>query len=84
MPANLPPQYFEAERKLKDAKTPQEKVSIFEELLSIVPKHKGTEKLQAQLKTKIAKLRSEIQKRPTIAKHGRLIASKRRAQAKWF
>jgi len=70
MPANLPPQYFEAERKLKDAKTPQEKVSIFEELLSIVPKHKGTEKLQAQLKTKIAKLRSEIQKRPTIAKHG--------------
>jgi hypothetical protein len=70
MPANLPPQYFEAERKLKDAKTPQEKVSIFEELLSIVPKHKGTEKLQAQLKTKIAKLRSEIQKRPTIARHG--------------
>jgi small GTP-binding protein len=70
MPANLPPQYFEAERKLKDAKTPQEKVSIFEELLSIVPKHKGTEKLQAQLKTKIAKLRSEIQKKPAIAKHG--------------
>jgi hypothetical protein len=70
MPANLPPQYFEAERKLKDAKTPQEKVSIFEELLSIVPKHKGTEKLQALLKTKIAKLRSEIQKKPTIATHG--------------
>jgi hypothetical protein len=69
MPANLPPQYFETERKLKDAKTPQEKTGILEELLSIVPKHKGTEKLQALLKTKIAKLKSESQKRPTTAKH---------------
>jgi ribosome-interacting GTPase 1 len=70
MPANLPPQYFETEKKLKTAKTPEERVSILEELLSIVPKHKGTEKLQALLKTKIAKLRSTAQKKPTIAKHG--------------
>lgn len=70
MPANLPPQYFETERKLKNAKTPQEKIGIFEELLAIVPKHKGTEKLQALLKTKIAKLKSAAQKKPTIAKHG--------------
>lgn len=70
MPANLPPQYFETEKKLKTAKTPEEKVSILEELLSIVPKHKGTEKLQALLKTKIAKLKSTAQKKPTVAKHG--------------
>jgi ribosome-interacting GTPase 1 len=70
MPANLPPQYFETERKLKAAKTPEERISILEELLAIVPKHKGTEKLQALLKTKIAKLKSAAQKRPTIAKHG--------------
>jgi len=70
MPANLPPQYFETERKLKTAKTPQEKIEILEELLSLVPKHKGTEKLQALLKTKIAKLKSAAQKKPTIAKHG--------------
>ena len=69
MPANLPPQYFETERKLKTAKTPQEKVIILEELLSLVPKHKGTEKLQALLKTKIAKLKSAAQKKPTIARH---------------
>jgi len=69
MPANLPPQYFEAERKLKTAKTPQEKRIILEELLSLVPKHKGTEKLQALLKTKIAKLKSAAQKKPAIAKH---------------
>lgn len=69
MPANLPPQYFETERKLKTAKTPQEKRIILEELLSLVPKHKGTEKLQALLKTKIAKLKSAAQKKPAIAKH---------------
>ena len=69
MPANLPPQYFETERKLKTAKTPQEKIKIYEELLSIVPKHKGTEKLQALLKTKIAKFKSDAQKKPSIAKH---------------
>lgn len=69
MPANLPPQYFETEKKLKTAKTHQEKIKILEELLSLVPKHKGTEKLQALLKTKIAKLKSAAQKKPTIAKH---------------
>ncbi len=68
MPANLPPQYFETERKLKSAKSPQEKIKILEELLAIVPKHKGTEKLQALLKTKIAKLRSLSQKRPEISR----------------
>jgi len=69
MPANLPPQYFETEKKLKNASTPQEKTAILEELLSIVPKHKGTEKLQALLKTKIAKLKSAAQKKPSTAKH---------------
>ncbi len=70
MPANLPPQYFETEKKLRTAKTPQEKISILEELLSIVPKHKGTEKLQALLKTKIAKLKSQVQKKTGVSKHG--------------
>ena len=57
MPANLPPQYHITEAKLKEAKAPEEKISIYEELLSIAPKHKGTENLQKDLKTKIAKLR---------------------------
>ena len=69
MPANLPPQYFEKEKELKKAKTPQERVAILEELLAIVPKHKGTEKLQALLKTKIAKLRIQGQKSPAGARH---------------
>jgi len=60
MPANLPTQYHITEAKLKEAKTPEEKISIYEELLSIMPKHKGTENLQKDLKTKIAKLRKII------------------------
>lgn len=70
MPANLPPQYFEAEKKLKTAKTAQDKISILEELLSIVPKHKGTEKLQALLKTKISKLKNQSQKKAATSKQG--------------
>ena len=69
MPANLPPQYFEKEKELKKARTPQERVAILEELLAIVPKHKGTEKLQALLKTKIAKLKAQGQKSPAGARH---------------
>jgi len=70
MPANLPPQYFETEKKLKTAKTPREKIAVLEELLAIVPKHKGTEKLQALLKTKIAKLRALGDKKHVVARHG--------------
>jgi len=69
MPTNLPPQYFEKEKELKKANTPQERIAILEELLAIVPKHKGTEKLQALLKTKIAKLKIQDQKSPAGARH---------------
>jgi len=69
MPANLPPQYFDVEKKLKTANDLHEKIAIMEELLSIIPKHKGTEKLQALYKTKIAKLKTKIDKKPLKAKH---------------
>ncbi|MGD8538212.1 MAG: 50S ribosome-binding GTPase [Candidatus Aminicenantes bacterium] len=70
MPANLPPQYFEKEKELKTARTAEEKIAIMEELLSIIPKHKGTEKLQALYKTKISKLRSQSQKKGATTRHG--------------
>jgi len=63
MPANLPPQYHVISRKLKEAKSPEEKISILEELLEIIPKHKGTEKLQGDLKAKIAKLKRQKPKK---------------------
>lgn len=62
MPANLPPQYFEVEKKYRETKAPHEKLIYLQELLSIIPKHKGTEKVQAELKTKISKLKDSISK----------------------
>ncbi len=63
MPANLTPQYLEADRRFKAATTPQEKLLALEEMLATIPKHKGTEKMQADLKRRIAKLRAQMQQR---------------------
>ncbi len=62
MPANLPPQYYDVEKKYREAKDLREKLVYLQELLAIVPKHKGTEKVQAELKTKISKLKETISK----------------------
>jgi hypothetical protein len=59
MPANLPPQYFDAEKRYRLARTSQEKILALEEMLRIMPKHKGTDRLQGDLKRKISKLRAE-------------------------
>jgi ribosome-interacting GTPase 1 len=56
MPANLPPQYFEAEKSFRSAKTAPEKIVALEDMLAIMPKHKGTDHLRAELRSKIAKL----------------------------
>src|SRR3990172_1610939 len=61
MPANLTPQYLEADRRFKAAKTIEEKVAALEEMLSLIPKHKGTEHLQGDLKRRLAKLRAEAE-----------------------
>ncbi len=60
MPANLPPQYYELERAFKEESDPREKLRMAEELLRMMPKHKGTTKLQAEMKTKISKLKKLI------------------------
>ena len=62
MPANLPPQYFDVEKKYREAKDLNEKLAYLQELLAIIPKHKGTEKLQADLKTKMSRLKDMIGK----------------------
>ncbi len=68
MPANLTPQYLEAELKFKQAKTTPEKIKALEVMMAIIPKHKGTEKLRGQLKSRMAKLKEELQKRPTVGR----------------
>ncbi|MFH1568639.1 MAG: GTPase [Gemmatimonadota bacterium] len=59
MPANLPPQYYEVERRLREeAVTLEEKIACVEELLAVIPKHKGTDHLRADLRKRLAKLRT--------------------------
>lgn len=61
MATNLPPEYFEADKRYRAAKTPGEKISCIEELLRIVPKHKGTDKLRAGLRKRLSKLKTTAQ-----------------------
>jgi ribosome-interacting GTPase 1 len=59
MPTNVPPQYKEAEARFRAATSSEDKIAALEEMLRIIPKHKGTDKLQADLKTRLAKLRRQ-------------------------
>ena len=49
MPANLTPDYLEADRRFKSAKTTEEKLEALDEMQATIPRHKGTEKMQAAL-----------------------------------
>lgn len=71
MPANLTPEYMAADKKFKAATTPRDKLAALEEMLATIPKHKGTEKMQADLKRRIAKLRNEVQQRKKGAARGK-------------
>ncbi len=61
MPANLPPQYSKAEDEFRAASTPAERLEKVREMFRLLPKHKGTEKLQAELKQKISRFRDEVE-----------------------
>jgi len=72
MPANLTPQYHKAEQQYRSAQTPEEELRCLELMLREIPKHKGTDKLQAELKAKISKARQEVEqhKKSAAAKKG--------------
>jgi ribosome-interacting GTPase 1 len=61
MTTNVSPAYRMAEQKYRQASTPEEELEGLQEMLSTLPKHKGTEKLQADLKSRISKTRQEVQ-----------------------
>lgn len=63
MPANLTPEYMNAEEKFRASKTTEEKLRALEEMLATIPKHKGTEKMQADIKRRIKKLKTESEKK---------------------
>ncbi|MFH2130534.1 MAG: GTPase [bacterium] len=61
MPTNLPPEYFKIEKRYKTATSQAEKISILEEMMTVMPKHKGTDKLRADLRKRISKLKAAPQ-----------------------
>ena len=60
MPTNVTPEYKKAEEAYRKAREPQERLDCLRELLRTIPKHKGTEHLQADLKTRIKQLSEEL------------------------
>src|SRR5204863_6853051 len=62
MAANLTPQYLEAEAEYKKAQTAAERLDCLRKMYSLLPKHKASEKLQADLKTKISEAREEAER----------------------
>lgn len=69
MPTNLPPEYFRAEQAFREAESTSAKVAALEEMMSTIPKHKGTDKLRAELRRKISKLKEDQQKKKGAGKH---------------
>ena len=57
MPANLPPTYYKLKHQHEAAKTDEERLSLLEEMLRIIPKHKGSEKVVSDLRRRIAAIK---------------------------
>ncbi|MDR0327321.1 MAG: hypothetical protein LBI05_03385, partial [Planctomycetaceae bacterium] len=61
MPANLTQQYKKAEENYRRAETPEEELKCLQIMLAEIPKHKGTDKLQAKLKAQISQTKKELE-----------------------
>lgn len=70
MPANLTPDYLEAERNFRAAKTDEERVLCLEQMLRTLPKHKGTEKMQADIRKRISKIKIKQEEVRNSSKKG--------------
>jgi ribosome-interacting GTPase 1 len=60
MPTNVSPEYKKAEAEYRSAREPQDRLRCLKEMLRTIPKHKGTEHLQADIKTRIKQLTDEL------------------------
>ena len=61
MPTNLPPEALEAEKRYREAVTVSDKIATLQEFLSLIPKHKGTDKLRGDLRKRLSKLQAAAQ-----------------------
>src|SRR3954466_3049596 len=70
MAVNLTPQYNEAEAEYKKAQTAEERLECLKKMWTLVPKHKASEKLQSELKTKISETKKELEQERQSPKKG--------------
>jgi ribosome-interacting GTPase 1 len=69
MPTNLPPEYYEAEGRYRAAQSAADKIACLEEMISTIPKHKGTDKLRADYRRRLSKLKaSASQSKKSVSK----------------
>jgi len=69
MPANLTPDYLKAEQWFRQASTTEEKILALEEMMRVIPRHKGTNHMRAELRKKYSALKESAEKRKK-ASHG--------------
>ncbi|MEQ9407347.1 MAG: TGS domain-containing protein [Fuerstiella sp.] len=72
MPANLTPMYYKAERDYRRAQTAQEQVDGLQRMLQLIPRHKGTDKLQADLKSRLSEARKQLKIQLNAPKGGQV------------
>ncbi len=70
MPANLTQQYLKAEEEYRRATSPEEELHCLQVMLKEIPKHKGTDHLQADLKSKIAQAKRELAAEKSSGRRG--------------
>ncbi|WP_166820353.1 GTPase [Thalassoroseus pseudoceratinae] len=71
MPANLTPQYHKAEDAYRRAQSAEERVACLQEMIKLIPKHKGTDHLQADLKTRLKEAKQDVETEKKAPKTGR-------------
>lgn len=64
MPANLTPAYHAAEKRYRQANSNDEKLEALREMLAVIPKHKGTDKLQGDIKRRMSQFKDQTRKAP--------------------
>jgi len=69
MPANLTPEYIKAEQWFRSAGTNEEKILALEQMLRVIPKHKGTDHMCADLRKKLSRLKDVSEQQKKGGKH---------------
>jgi len=60
MPTNVTAEYRKAEQAFREAREPRERLQCLKEMLRTIPKHKGTEHVQADIKRRIKQLTEQV------------------------